>query len=236
MSPPISETINVNWAGIQQGKPFYTLSGVSGATLNAGADFGPDSVNPVTKQKTTTAGQAECDAFLKSLGGGVAYLVNGAVLTITPSAGNVFSSPVSGTAAGLATSTTSNVGTAVTTSAAFVMAGYGLTFTPKKTGIVLVLWYGGASNNTGGDGVILKLAYGTGAAPSGGVAAVGTQAGVNITITNAGANAVIPFSHVVLITGLTVGTTYWFDLQIAQTGGGTAASQNGAVSFIELAA
>lgn len=224
MSPPISETININWAGIQKGKPFYTVSSVSGATFNNGADFGPDSVNATTGKKSSTGGQAECDAFLATLGGGVAYLVSGQVLSITPSGGNIFSVPTQSPPQGLAVPQVNQVtNPGSTTSLSFSMAGCNQTYTPKKTGSVLVIVTGSMRTNTTGDGGLAVLRYGTGTPPINGAGTTGTPftQGPALQGISTATSIYCPFCLAGTVTGLTTGITYWFDLAFEALIGGT---------------
>jgi hypothetical protein len=89
---------NVPWINLNtQSKPAVTVSLLGSATtgvINAGCDFGPDTpLNGTGPGLTTTDGQHEADLLLTSLGGGLAFLMNGLTLSIVPSAGNVFLQP-----------------------------------------------------------------------------------------------------------------------------------------------
>jgi hypothetical protein len=122
-----------------------------------------------------------------------------------------------------------------TTSTTAVMAGAGLAFTPKKgSGIVKVTLAAVVSNATAGDGAKAQIAYGTGTAPSAGAAATGTAVGNASTFTSAAANAAGTIPLTAVITGLTPGTTYWIDLQVAAVTGGTA-SFSSVYGYIEEA-
>jgi len=109
-----------------------------------------------------------------------------------------------------------------TTSTVLVMAGYGQTFTPSKTGRVLVILLANVNNNTAGDGVQAVLSYGTGAAPAANAALTGTQVGGTAKETSAAASASNEVALAVVLTGLTVGTTYWLDVAYSAVTGGTA--------------
>jgi hypothetical protein len=65
----------------------------------------------------------------------------------------------------------------------------------------------------------LQARFGTGAAPSNGVAASGTTIGAIEGGTHGGASYQIPFNAGGNITGLTVGTAYWFDLGLLNNSG-----------------
>ena len=117
-----------------------------------------------------------------------------------------------------ANSSTSTSGGATTQTSPQRMAGLGVTFTPARTGTVMVTFCGSAlvSTTASGNGIQVKASYGTGAAPAANAPLTGTQFGALLTIivgwATAAGVAYIPFSKTVVITGLTVGTTYWFDL------------------------
>lgn len=109
-----------------------------------------------------------------------------------------------------------------TTSTSPVMLGLGVTATPATTGRFLVTMLGQASSTVAGDGVGFCLRFGTGSAPGNGAALIGTQIGPgpnnNNVVPPSGTTS--PISQTSLVTGLTIGTTYWFDgCQKAITGG-----------------
>ena len=118
------------------------------------------------------------------------------------------------------------VAPAGTTSTTTVMMGLAISFTPLYSGRVKIIIAGEASNNTAGDGFLIYAAYGTGAAPANGAAATGTTAGNGVKGASASANALLPFSIVAVVTGLTVGTPIWVDLWLAAVTGGTAYVSN----------
>jgi len=109
-----------------------------------------------------------------------------------------------------------------TTSTTLVMAGYGQTFTPSKTGRVLIILIANVNNNTAGDGVQAVLSYGSGTPPAVNSALAGTQVGGTAKETSAAASASNEVALAVVITGLTVGTTYWLDAAYSAVTGGTA--------------
>lgn len=109
-----------------------------------------------------------------------------------------------------------------TTSTTGVMMGLGssCTITPT-TSRVLVFINGDYFNSANTNSVSLTLKYGTGAAPTNGAAVTGTTAGA-VTIGNVGAiNIGTIFTRTALITGLTPGTAYWFDIYLAVFTAGT---------------
>jgi hypothetical protein len=100
----------------------------------------------------------------------------------------------------------------------YKMLGLGSTiiFTPVATGIVKISisaqsTYGGSQTIA----ALYKVAYGTGAAPANGAVASGTVVGAirNVPVVYAGFNLEYSWSTTVLITGLTLNTQIWIDLQ-----------------------
>ena len=109
-----------------------------------------------------------------------------------------------------------------TASTSFIMIGYGQTFTPSKTGRVLVILLANVNNNTAGDGIQAVLSYGSGTPPAPGSAITGTQVGGIAKVTSAAANAALEIALAAVVTGLTVGTTYWLDVAYSAITAGTA--------------
>jgi hypothetical protein len=123
--------------------------------------------------------------------------------------------------------------------ATFKMNGLGAaaapcTITPTSTGRVLFTITGQVTQSTTADGATFKLAEGTGAAPANAAAASGTVISATQTWTALTGNLIEQFSitacaggaSCVATTALTVGTAVWFDLQVADVTGGTAAITN----------
>lgn len=113
-----------------------------------------------------------------------------------------------------------NLGSASTTGSS--MCGYGSTMklTPVNDGRVLVNFQGSMNGSlTGGQVYTAVIAYGTGTPPVAGAAAAGTVVGQSVILQEMVANYLVPFAVSALITGLTVGTQYWFDLLITTNGG-----------------
>ena len=100
------------------------------------------------------------------------------------------------------------------------MTGLAGTITPAVTGNVRFTVTGSGNNSTAGDGWIVQLRYGTGAAPSNGGALAGTTCGQ--TKKTVGGTATNAFAADCYVTGLTVNTAYWFDLMLEAVTGGTA--------------
>lgn len=116
-----------------------------------------------------------------------------------------------------------------TTNTSFFMLGLGAAaggsavITPVKTGNIYVTICGGWFNNTANDGVTGKIAYGSGTPPAHHAAAQGTVVGGVQEHNVLNANEIGAMSLSAVITGLTLGTAYWLDLQYAAMIGGTAA-------------
>jgi hypothetical protein len=116
----------------------------------------------------------------------------------------------------------------------FVMAGVGQYITPSLSGVLLAIASLQGRNATSADGVSIKIAYGTGTAPTNGAAATGTVASPIMSMTSSAANAANCMTCVAMILGLTIGTVYWIDLQYAALTGGTATIENLNWSIVEL--
>lgn len=122
-----------------------------------------------------------------------------------------------------------------TVSTVGVMAGLNQTLKMARSGRVLVSAYGTMANNTINDGAKTQIRFGTGAAPVNGAALTGTAVGTVQTVTGElAANNLNPFSLQASISGLLLGTTYWFDLMEGAITGGTASLANMTYSVGEL--
>jgi hypothetical protein len=116
-----------------------------------------------------------------------------------------------------------------TTNTSYFMVGLGdaaggsAVITPVRTGNIFVNINGGMYNTTANDGVTARMAYGTGTPPIHHGAAAGTIVGSTQEHTVLNANEIGALSLSAVITGLTLGTQYWLDLQYAAATGGTAA-------------
>lgn len=155
-------------------------------------------------------------------------------LTLTPSSGrgSVVDLKAAGGASGNSRST-SGFAPFSTASAASVMAGLAVAFTPKASSKLLVVVNFTLSSNTNGDGGSANLRAGIGAAPGAGSAAVGTQWGGNAYVPNVTSNQRIGAGLNAVITGLTIGQAIWLDLALQQIGGGTVTLQDVMISMVE---
>lgn len=123
---------------------------------------------------------------------------------------------------GAVSQTTSSSALTPTSTSAFVMGGLGALITPAKSGNIEAKLYGylTSSVTTVDEGIILQLAYASGSSgPSYQAAATGTVVGKATeysvpTTAGAAADVRAPVALGALITGLLVGTSYWFDFQM----------------------
>jgi hypothetical protein len=113
-----------------------------------------------------------------------------------------------------------------TASGTAVMMGLGSTckITPTYSSRVEIDFYGSVGNSTTGATTAIHARYGTGTAPANGAAAAGTVIGGTVTVTGSPAAFLGGFEEGGIITSLTPGTPYWFDLDASQSGGTSALS------------
>ena len=119
------------------------------------------------------------------------------------------------------------------------MGGYGglFNYTPTSTGELLVtiaaaIQVAGVANSQ----VAAELVYGTGAAPSSGAALVGTAIGQpSYSYNNTSAVTIVPAFFSGMLSGLALGTNYWFDLAFENQGpAGTVSLYSPSFNVIEL--
>jgi hypothetical protein len=124
-----------------------------------------------------------------------------------------------------------------TSSTSFTMMGLGSTLklTPNFSGTVIIKIDSEAKNTAGdGNGILFQLFYGTGTAPSNGSSATGTEVGPTFERdfwATPGGYDTVGFGTNLKITGLTVGTPYWFDIALKSLGSG---SSNATIQNIEF--
>jgi len=120
-----------------------------------------------------------------------------------------------------------------TSSTSFKMMGLGSTLklTPNFSGTVIIKIDSEAKNTVDGNGIQFEIYYGTGTAPSNGSPTTGTQVGPTFERDFWGQNATVGFGTNLKITGLTVGTAYWFDIALRSLGSG---GSNATIQNIEF--
>jgi hypothetical protein len=124
-------------------------------------------------------------------------------------------------------------------SATYVMNGLGAiasvpcALTPLVTGRVLVMISGDIVENATAQTATLQLSYGTGAAPANGAAVTGTQTGGQLAWVSLTGQLTQTFALTNIITGLTVGTAYWFDIA-GKSSAGTVQLTNLNFAAVEL--
>jgi hypothetical protein len=120
---------------------------------------------------------------------------------------------------------------ATTASLTQVMMGYGVTFKPTGSGIVLVQLAGLVGSDTGLTSLLVGGRYGTGGAPVNGAAVTGTRFGAVEDQSLRGSGTGVGGGWATsAVLALTPGTTYWFDVAL-QTGNASDAGFVQAMSF-----
>lgn len=115
-----------------------------------------------------------------------------------------------------------------TTSTTGVMMGLGstITFTPVFSGNIVILGVGDATVQTGSATVTITGKYGTGTAPVNGAAISGTTWGNQPQLIPSSANASLQVMWSILdkVTGLTLNTAYWIDVELTTSNASDAAA------------
>jgi hypothetical protein len=88
---------------------------------------------------------------------------------------------------------------------------------------------GNVANSLNNGETDLQLVYGTGTPPVNGAAMTGTPIGAQMRYEASTGGSLAPFAKTVIITGLTLGTTYWFDVGLKVVTG------NGSITNVDLA-
>jgi hypothetical protein len=100
------------------------------------------------------------------------------------------------------------------------MLGLNATITPNATGKCFIELAGVALNTTGGGGSInITGYYGTGTPPAAGAGVAGTTFGITQHIITSANTVQVGFTVIGIVSGLTLGTPYWFDLAISTAAG-----------------
>ena len=124
---------------------------------------------------------------------------------------------------------------AITTAGAWFMMGLAGSITPSNSGKILVIIAADGHASANGN-FSYQIAYGTGTAPSFFASLTGTSAGsaVNLNVSgNNNINSRFPLSLNAVITGLSVGTAYWFDIALLNNAS-SALIENISFSIIEF--
>ncbi len=120
---------------------------------------------------------------------------------------------------GEATAQSSPADPAGSTSTTGVMMGLAGSITPATTGRILFMITGDVGNTGNAITVTIQLYQGTGSAPANGAAITGSAVGGAQKFITAAAAQKVPFGVCALVTGLTLGTAYWFDVSLASSSG-----------------
>lgn len=126
-------------------------------------------------------------------------------------------SNIGAAASGSATLETTPADPAGTVSTTGVMMGLGstCTLTPTYSGRIKIEFIGMIKNSSVNSTSKARVFFGSGAAPANGAAITGTQIAAAILLDEGTASFNSPFTNGGIITGLTPGTAYWFDLVVA---------------------
>ena len=186
---------------------------VSGGT-SGGVVYGPDtthlSMSPALTQYGVVYGGGAGGAPNATAPGTAGQLLVG-----TASA-PAFKTPASYSSAGF----TNPTGTNSTTGVMMGLGAQGASITPTFSGRVLLVYTGTLASSSGTAYThTVYTYYGTGGAPANGAALTGTQA--NSQGPNFNNSVQMGISVVEVVTGLTVGTTYWLDIALKSGNGGT---------------
>jgi hypothetical protein len=101
------------------------------------------------------------------------------------------------------------------------MMGLGSTckLTPVYSGRIKVDFQGSGRSSVTSSSNVIQLRYGTGTAPVNGAGLVGTTLGSSVNVQVQFAAEEMPFAVSGIITGLSPGTAYWFDLSVVVSSG-----------------
>lgn len=104
-----------------------------------------------------------------------------------------------------------------------VASGTGSTikWTPSLSGKLLISWYANAFQANATDNTLASMYYGTGTAPVDGAANSGTAVTNKTRSVFPGSTSLSQFiGETAYVSGLTIGTAYWFDINYAAGTGG----------------
>lgn len=135
-----------------------------------------------------------------------------------------------------------NPASTTSTVAAGVMMGLGVTgyqqagglsLTPNRSGAVRVTIRGLGQTAVAATTFAIQPYHGTGAAPTNGAAATGTADATQDTYKGVAAATAVQWMFIYTLTGLTLGTQYWFDVSLNTGAGADAASITNIFAKIE---
>jgi hypothetical protein len=128
---------------------------------------------------------------------------------------------------------------ATTSSTVGVMMGLSASITPVLTGKIMIIISGDMDNSSGDDGAQVQMRTGTGTPPINGAALTGTTQGglvkMSVVVSGGATNVTrVPFSLNAIVTGLTLNTAVWIDLDLAAIGAGNARVRDISISVVEI--
>jgi hypothetical protein len=123
--------------------------------------------------------------------------------------------------------------TGCTSTTTYTMLGLAGSVTPNSTGKIAFQVSGNAFNSTAADGESLQIRYGTGTAPTNGAASAGTSIGAAQSMGTGTSTLPNTFTLQATVSGLNVGTAYWFDLGCKAITGGGGETSNVSMTALE---
>lgn len=211
---------------------------------------------PLISNGSTSAPSFQAQPLGTAFVSGVLNVINGGVGTTTLATSQVLVGNGGGAVSALATTInisgkTTALGSSYAPARSFLslgnssvsgisttlMYGFAAHVTPAASGNVLAMFCAGGVgvSTTSGLAPFWQMLYGTGTAPNHGANATGT--GVNPLLSPGWINngEFYPGSIITYITGLTLGTAYWFDISVAlSTASQTGFLENAAFTLVEL--
>jgi len=127
---------------------------------------------------------------------------------------------------------TAGMNSGTVTNSTPLMAGFAVTHVASGT-TAMVTFCGQVAGSVSGN-TQAAIRFGTGSAPAQGASVTGTLVGTVTAINQIGTAVTIGYSKTAIITGLTPGTTYWFDMQIGQNGTGSTSLSNNDCSVMSF--
>jgi hypothetical protein len=157
---------------------------------------------------TAANGGAACGANLVPVGNGTSSVPSCETVPLA-AGGTGYTAAPARSSRSLAAGSLSDI-----VSTSYQQLGFKGSITPATSGNIKVTftgeWFAGALS----DICFGQISYGTGTAPNNGTSAAGSVGGIPVRSTMPSNGGYSPFSFSSYLTGLTVGTPYWLDLQI----------------------